>query len=126
MPNIFNVEDNLKLRNRVQKLTADSQPLWGKMTAAQMVLHCQKPMDVAEGKLLLKPNLIGFLFGKIAKRDFLKNQGFKKNLPTAPQFMVRATPDFGRERQTLLLAITCFGDIGPAVIKTKSTRFSVT
>ncbi|HEU0135936.1 MAG TPA: hypothetical protein VFQ50_01455, partial [Flavobacterium sp.] len=94
MSNIFNVADNLKLRSRIQQLKADTKPTWGKMNAAQMVLHCQKPLDVASGKLVLKQGLIGFLFGKMAKRDFLNKPEFAKNLPTVPQFKSKSTPDF--------------------------------
>ena len=79
--NIFNKDTNLQTQQRIQNLTADTKPLWGKMCAAQVVLHCQKPLDVADGKLVLKRSLIGFLFGKMAKNDFLKRAEFKKNLP---------------------------------------------
>lgn len=121
--NIFDKEENLKLQQRIEKLTAESQPQWGKMNASQVVLHCQKPLDVADGKLILKRSLIGLLFGKIAKNDFLKKDEFKKNLPTAPQFKISETPDFEKEKQTLLDLVKKFGMIGPKVLVNKKHPF---
>ena len=80
MANIFDKEANQNLLERFDKINADSKPLWGKMTVAQMLLHCQKPIDVAEGRLILKGGLLGFLFGKMAKNSFLKNSAFSKNI----------------------------------------------
>ncbi len=121
--NIFNQEENLKLQQRIEGLESRTQPVWGKMNAAQMVLHCQKPLDVADGKLILKRSLIGFLFGKMAKNDFLKKDEFKKNLPTAPQFKIETTPEFEKERSILLELVKKFGTMGPKVIVNKKHPF---
>lgn len=121
--NIFNQEENLKLQQRIESLSSETQSVWGKMNAAQMVLHCQKPLDVADGKLILKRSLIGFLFGKMAKNDFLKRDEFKKNLPTAPQFKIESTPEFEKERSVLLELVKKFGTMGPKVIVNKKHPF---
>ena len=123
MANIFNKEDNAQLLERFDKLYDDSQALWGKMTAAQTMLHCQKPIDVAEGKLMIKGGLLGFMFGKIAKNSFLKHSGFSKNAPTAPQFKITTSPNFENEKRTLAALIKKFGDQGPAVITNKTHPF---
>jgi hypothetical protein len=93
------------------------------MNAAQMVLHCQKPLDVADGKLVLKRSLIGFLFGKLAKNSFLKNEEFQKNLPTAPQFRITNTPEFDSEKQVLMGLVKKFGTVGPQVLVNKKHPF---
>ncbi len=116
MSNIFNRADNAQLQQRISNLTATSQPLWGTMTASQMVVHCQKPLDVAEGNLLMKRNIIGFLFGKMARKSFLKKDEFTKNLPTAPQFKITDAPDFENESKILLATVVRFAEVGPAVI----------
>lgn len=123
MANIFDKQANQSLVDRLEKLTSETKPLWGKMNAAQMVLHCQKPLDVADGKLILKRSLIGFLFGKMAKNDFLKRAEFKKNLPTAPEFKIVSTPEFEKEKQVLLELVRKFGAIGPKVIVNKKHPF---
>lgn len=89
MENIFDKEQNLKLQERLQKLNPESKPLWGKMNVCQMVKHCQKPLEVAEGKIKLKKSLLGLLFGKIAKKNFLKPGELRKNMPTVPSLKFR-------------------------------------
>jgi hypothetical protein len=123
MADIFNKQDNQNILDRLQKLTGESQGLWGKMNVAQMVLHCQKPLDVAEGKLILSGGLLGFLFGKMAKNSFISNLGFSKNSPTAPQFKIMQTPDFETERTVLYDTVKRFGAVGPDVVTNKKHPF---
>ncbi len=123
MENIFNGADNAALLERINKLNGTSTPLWGKMTVGQMVQHCQKPLHVADGTLLLKRSLIGFLFGKMAKKSFIKNAEIKKNLPTAPEFKIVDLSDFEKERRILSDLVTKFGQQGPAVIANKTHPF---
>lgn len=121
--NIFDKEENLKLQQRLQNLTAEITPIWGKMNAAQMVLHCQRPIDVADGKLILNRSLIGLLFGKMAKTSFLKDGPLKKNMPTAPQFKIQSTPEFETEKEVLQNLIKKFGTVGPQVLVNKKHPF---
>jgi len=123
MNNIFVHDDNQQLLTRLERLTSDTKPLWGKMNASQMVLHCQKPMDVATGKLVLNSGLFGFLFGKWAKNKFLKESGFAKSSPTAPQFKIRETPEFEAEKTVLMELIRRFGTTGTDVIANKKHPF---
>jgi hypothetical protein len=123
MTNIFDKQANANLLERFDKLTPETKALWGKMSAAQMLLHCQKPLDVAEGKLMLKGGLLGFLFGKMAKNSFIKNKSFSKNSPTAPQFKIDFEPDFNKEKSVLTGIIKKFGDLGPAAITNKKHPF---
>ncbi len=39
MKNIFNQSDTIELINRIEKLTPESKPKWGKMAVAQMLAH---------------------------------------------------------------------------------------
>jgi hypothetical protein len=123
MTNIFDAADNGSLQIRLQQLTPDTTPIWGKMNAAQVVMHCQKPLDVADGKLILKRSLIGFLFGKMAKNSFIKKDEFDKNLPTAAEFKITNQPEFEKEKQILLESIKKFGAVGPKVLVNKKHPF---
>ena len=120
---IFNQQANQSLQDRLQRLKIDTMPVWGKMNAAQMVLHCQKPLDVSDGKLVLNRSLIGFLFGRMAKNSFLKKDALSKNMPTAPQFKITHNPEFEKEKQVLMDVIKKFGDVGPKVIVNKKHPF---
>ena len=121
--NIFNLEANVALVRRLDKLTPESTHLWGKMNVSQMLRHCQKPLEVADGTLQIKRGVLGFLFGKMAKNSFLKSKQFNKNSPTAPEFKIRDTPDFTIEYNVLLEMITRFREKGPSVIKTNKHPF---
>ena len=123
MANIFNIDSNVELVDRIEILTPNSRPLWGKMNVAQMLLHCQKPLDIAEGKLLMKRGLIGWLFGKSAKNDFLTRSEFKKNLPTAKLFKVSGEADFNKEKEVLITQVIRFREEGPSVIKNMEHPF---
>ena len=123
MKTIFQPETNAELLSRLDKLREDTQPLWGKMDAAQMAWHCQKPMQVASGELTLKTGLLGKLFGKWAKNDMIKKQGFGKNLPTAPEFKARAQRDFAPEKQTLRDLVSRFGEKGADAVANKKHPF---
>ncbi|MDB5230623.1 MAG: hypothetical protein JWN76_1428 [Chitinophagaceae bacterium] len=90
-----------EILNRVSNLSADTKPLWGKMSVAQMVAHCQAPTEIALGDKKLKKSFIGFLFGKIAKKQLLEEKPFKKSLPTAPEFVVKNERKFEQEKQKL-------------------------
>jgi hypothetical protein len=120
MKNIFDKTDNQELIERLEKVTPESKPLWGKMNACQMVKHCQKPLDVAEGRLKMKRGLLGILFGKMVKKQFLKEGDLKKNMMTAPQFKIEETPHFENEWQLLIGIIKRFGQKGPEVIANKT------
>lgn len=120
MNDIFNQDDNRNLQHRLAKLTADTRPQWGKMNAAQMVLHCQKPVDVATGDLVMKRGLLGLLLGKWIKNKFLKEQKLQKNSLTAPQFKIVDTPEFEAEKAKLMAQIRTFGEVGSDVIANKT------
>jgi uncharacterized protein DUF1569 len=122
MENIFDKSGNTELLQRIEKLTPESKPLWGKMNVCQMVAHCQKPLDVAEGNHKIKRGLFAMLFGKMAKKGFLNGE-IKKNLPTAPSFKVTDTPEFATEWQVLKQLVLKFGEKGPEVIAEKKHPF---
>ena len=43
---------------RIEKLTPQTQPQWGSMSAAQMLAHCAEILEVANGKALQNTQLI--------------------------------------------------------------------
>ncbi|HEX8563882.1 MAG TPA: DUF1569 domain-containing protein [Flavobacterium sp.] len=120
--NIFDLQGNVSLVRRLEKLRPESRPLWGKMSVSQMLKHCQKPIEVAEGKLIIKGGIMGFLFGKMAKADFLRRD-FRKNSPTVPGFKITDNPDYDTEWNVLVELVTKFREKGPSVIANKKHPF---
>ncbi|MEO5783192.1 MAG: DUF1569 domain-containing protein [Ginsengibacter sp.] len=116
MENLFTAIANQQMVDRINSLTADTKPLWGKMTVAQMLAHCQEPLYVALGEKHLKGGLMAFLFGKIAKKQLVKDTPFKRNLPTASGFIVKTEKNFSEEKNKLVELVKRFGKNDPEEI----------
>jgi hypothetical protein len=122
MKSIFNPENNQEIIDRINNLTPNSQAKWGKMTVSQMLKHCQAPIDVAFGTLQLKPNFLFLLMGKFFKNIILKKE-FKKNSPTAPDFIFNSEYDFKESQQELIEKVRTFTTNGTTVIKNPKHPF---
>ena len=123
MASIFNTDDNQKIIDRINKLTPESQAQWGKMNVAQMLSHCQAPMDVAFGNLNLKANFFMQLLGKMFKNKILNSAEFKKESPTAPAFIRNYECDFEQSKKDLIERINKFSELGKKAIKTTKHPF---
>lgn len=89
---------------RINKLKPADKPLWGKMSADQMLAHCnvmykftyqpeQFKRPSAFKKFLLRLFLKGFVVGK---------KPYKKGTPTAPEFVIVGEKDFEKEKSMLI------------------------
>lgn len=90
-----------EIKGRIEKLTIDTQPNWGKMNTGQMLHHCQMPLNIILEKedYGVKPNwLVNLLFKKSMYSDKL----WRKNLPTAPGFKIQDERDFDKEHSHIL------------------------
>ena len=123
MENIFEPAVSAAILQRLEKLPPGAPAQWGKMTVAQMLAHCQRPLQVALGEKELKQSLIGFLFGKMAKKQLLKDTPFKKNLPTDASFIVKDEPNFEHEKQLLQSLILRFGSANKVLLAQKKHPF---
>lgn len=116
MPSIFNNEDNEEIINRLNNLTPETKPLWGKMNVGQMLSHCQAPIDLAFGTTTLKANFLMQLIGKRFKNKILNSPEFKKNSPTAPSFIRTQECNFEENKKQLIQKISQFASLGPKAI----------
>lgn len=114
MSSLFDATEAAAIIARLERLQPNQKPLWGRMSGPQMLAHCVAPLRVAQGKQKLKRNLVGLLFGRMAKRSFLKKRSFGKNLPTDKSFLFADAADFQRERGALMAEIRAFQTGGPA------------
>ena len=101
------------IQQRLQRLTADTAPLWGRMTAAQAVAHCAIGVEMALGDVRPPRMLIGHVLGPIFKRVVLGNDSpMRPNSPTAPELVVRDKRDFEVERGRLAKLVERLGGVG--------------
>lgn len=123
MSNLFQQTAADEIFQRLEKLQPGTNALWGKMTVSQMLAHCQAPLQVSLGEKQLKHSLMGMLFGKMAKRQMLKEVPFKKHLPTDASFVVKDERDFNTEQQKLKSLIQRFASADANKIAERSHPF---
>jgi hypothetical protein len=123
MNSIFNSDDNLQLQKRIQQLSPTSKALWGTMNVAQMLSHCQAPLDLTFGTLIIKSNFIMRIVGKLFKNKVLQGRSFKKNSPTVKEFIRAEHVSFDEAKKTLLESLNFVLTEGEKAIKVKKHPF---
>ncbi|RYY64435.1 MAG: DinB family protein [Chitinophagaceae bacterium] len=108
MNDLFDSGSVSQILDRLYSLEPGQPPRWGKMSAAQMLRHCQAPFSVYFGELKLKQSFAGLLFGRIAKRKLFSDKPWPQGLPTAREFVVADDHAFDAERDRLAALIERF------------------
>jgi len=108
MKSIFNPTHNAEFIERINQLSPSSPALWGKMNVSQMLAHCQVTPKVALDELQMKRELIGILFGKIAKKKLINDKPFDRHLPTFKQAKISDERDFETEKHGLVTLVKRF------------------
>ena len=111
------VEDNAMNRRvvdahiaRINRLRADTKPLWGKMNAAQMLAHVAKPYEMVCDPDYARthkrpPAVMRFLLKTFLKPIVVGEKPYAKNSRTAPEFIVADERDIEVERRRLIAYI---------------------
>jgi hypothetical protein len=98
MKSIFDRSTRDELKSRIQNLNEQSTPGWGKMNVGQMMRHCTKWDEMAQGKTKYKQSFIGRIFGKMALKQIMQDAPMKKNVPTVPSFKIKETINVAEEK----------------------------
>lgn len=113
MKNLFDKDTYTEIINRVNALTPQSQRQWGKMNVSQMLAHCKEAFKVPLSDKKMPRSFIGLLVGWIIKHKLYNDEPWKKNLPTAPDFIIKDDRNFEKEKQELTELINHFYNGGP-------------
>ena len=113
MKDLFDRAVAEELKQRMAKLTPETQHLWGKMTVAQMMAHCSAAMEVSLGDKIMRQGFAGKVFGKWAKASMLSGKPIGKSLPTDKSYVVKDDREFDLERRRLAGYIDRFQAGGP-------------
>lgn len=98
---------------RVDSVRPNAERRWGKMTAAQMLEHTARALEMAIGKNPRKQAVLGKMIGWVFRSDFVGEKPFGKNAPTAPDFVLTgADPDFGPTKDRLKTLLSEFHALG--------------
>lgn len=100
---IFSQSTTSEIIKRIEKLTPETPALWGKMTVAQMLAHCNVTYEMAFENIHPKPNgFVRFLLKMFVKETVVGDKPYKKNSQTAPAFIIKDEKQFEVEKNRLI------------------------
>ena len=102
-PNIFTKEETEIVVARVNKLNAETKPLWGKMSVDQMLAHCSVSYEMAFENKHPKPGAFLRLMLKLfVKKAVVTEKPYPKSSRTAPAFLITDHRNFEAEKTKLI------------------------
>ncbi len=106
MKSIFERTTYNEVLERIDSLNENSTRQWGKMTAGQMVWHCQFPFVIGiKNKHRGKGNFFVKLF---FKKQMYSDKPFRKNLPTASNLRTKEDKNLSTEKAILKQLVNDF------------------
>lgn len=114
MKNIFDPDVTREVIGRIEALSPDTRPLWGKMTPAQMLAHlCVSYEFVYETKHRRPGPVVRWLLRRLVKPGVVGEKPYPRNAPTAPAFRITESRDFHREKERLIGYLRRTQELGP-------------
>ncbi len=123
MKNIFEKSVSDEMINRINLLTPQSKPQWGKMSVDQMLAHCNVTYELVYDNKHQKPKG----FKKLLIKTFVKNavvseKPYKKNGMTAPEFLITDEKEFQKEKERLIAYINKTQELGGKHFENKESH----
>lgn len=113
MKNVFSLTDSSEIINRIGQLTPDTKGLWGKMSVAQMLAHCNVTYEMAYENIHPAPNaFMKFILKLMVKKSVVNETPYKKSIQTAPAFIIKSDKDFAIEKERLVNYIKKTQELG--------------
>ena len=112
MKSLFDATAYNEIKERMNRLSPGSAAQWGKMNVAQMLAHCKEAFQVPLSEKKLPRMFMGRLMGWMIKSKLYSDDPWKKNLPTAPDFLIKDERDFNNEKQQLMNLVSKFHAAG--------------
>lgn len=123
MKNIFKKEVTKELVNRIDQLSGETQPNWGKMGVAQMLAHCSVTYEMVYSDKHPKPNAFTkFILKLFVKKNVVSEKPYAKNGRTAPQFLITDEKVFATEKQRLIEYINKTQELGENYFEGKESH----
>jgi hypothetical protein len=113
--NLFDPKETQETIDRINKLTPETQALWGKMDVAQMMAHCNVAYEIPYTDKHPKPNAFArFMVKLFAKNTVIGDKPYKKNIPTSPIFKMTEPKNFEKEKKRLIDYLNKTQELGTA------------
>ena len=124
MKNIFDKAVAEEFISRIDKLSANSDRVWGSMDAAQMLAHCNVTYEMIyeDGKHQKARGFKKFILKMFIKPIVVTEKTYKKNSPTAPAFIVKSDKNFDEEKERLVNFIRKTSELGAAHFEGKESN----
>ena len=103
LPNIFTKEVSEQIIDRINSLTSDTPPLWGKMNVSQMLAHCNVAYELVYENKHPKPSFfMRFILKTLVKGKATSEVPYKRSMQTGPAFIITDTKNFESEKFRLI------------------------
>jgi len=123
MNNIFTASESQKVIQRIQQLSPTTKGLWGKMTVAQMLAHCNVTYEMIYENIHPKPNpILKLILKMFVKNAVVTEKPYKKSSQTAPAFIIKDDKDFEAEKKRLIDYITKTQKLGESHFDNKESH----
>ncbi len=123
MKNLFDKTDVETTLERIENLTPQTKPQWGKMSVAQMLAHINVAYDMAFTDKYPKANGFSrFMLKLFVKKAVVGPKPYPKNGRTAPQFIISDQRDFDQEKSKLLTYMKKAQELGAAHFEQKESN----
>jgi hypothetical protein len=97
------------------RLAATATPLWGRMTAPQMVAHLTDASRMAIGEITIQQRNLPLARTRVFRWVFLHVMPFPRNAPSAREIVSRTPTDFDAEKQQFLALLHHLGSGTPEI-----------
>jgi hypothetical protein len=103
MKNVFDKKETEEIIDRINKLEAKTQRLWGKMSVSQMLAHCNVTYEHVYDNKHPKPGALKKTLLKwFVKPIVVGEKPYAKNSRTSPEFIISHKADFEKEKTRLI------------------------
>ena len=112
---LSNARARQELLDRLARLRPEATPLWGKMTAPQMLAHLTDWMLMAKGELKTAPKNVPLRYPPL-KQLAIYWLPFPRGVPTAPELISRKPSEWAIEHAAVRQHLQSFENLHPNAI----------
>lgn len=120
---VFDLAYSSSIIERINKLTENSKAEWGSMSVDQMLAHCNVTYEMVYEDIHPKPNFfLKFILKLIVKNKVVSDEPYVQNGKTAPQFIIKSSKDFSKEKERLITYIQKTQELGESHFDDKESH----